>query len=115
MGRTKREVQPGDTVIVNFPGVKALKRRPAVVVSTDTYHSVRPDVIIGILTTHLESATAPTDYVLKDWAEAGLRYPSVFRAFLVTLPKTSVNILGRLSEPDWQEIQLRLKLAVAVP
>lgn len=114
MGRTKREVQPGDTVIVDFPGVKVLKRRPAVVISTDTYHSARADVIIGILTTQLKDATAPTDYVLKDWTGAGLRYPSVFRAFLVTLPKTSVSVIGHLSESDWQEVQARLKLAIAV-
>jgi mRNA interferase MazF len=30
---------PGDVVVVDFPGVMGIKRRPAVVVSSDTYHS----------------------------------------------------------------------------
>ena len=38
-------VKPGDVVIVDFPGVTGIKRRPAVVVSTDTYHRTRPDTI----------------------------------------------------------------------
>ena len=30
---------PGDVVVVDFPGVMGLKRRPAVVLSSDVYHS----------------------------------------------------------------------------
>ena len=107
-------VRPGDVVTVDFPGATGLKRRPAVVVSTDVYHAARPDVIIGILTSQIVSATAPTDYVLKDWAKAGLRQPSAFRAFLATVPSVNVRVIGRLSERDWQEVRARLKLAVSV-
>nr|BAL60227.1 transcriptional modulator of MazE/toxin, MazF [Candidatus Acetothermum autotrophicum] len=111
--RTK-EIHPGDVVVVSFPGVKGLKRRPAVVVSTDGYHSARPDVIIGLLTSQIGSATTPTDYVLRDWTTAGLQHPSAFRAFLVTLPKTSVKVVGHLSDFDWKEIQTCLRRAIAV-
>lgn len=106
---------PGEVVTVDFPGVRGLKRRPAVVVSTDLYHANRPDVIIGILTSQIAGATAPTDYVLKDWAVAGLRQPSAFRAFLATIPQANVRIIGHLSDRDWQEVRTRLKLALAVP
>jgi hypothetical protein len=41
------------------------------VVSTDLYHTHRPDVIICLVTTQVAAATAPTDYVLEDWAAAG--------------------------------------------
>lgn len=78
-------LKPGDVVIVNFPGAIGVKRRPAVVLSTDVYHVHRPDVIVGLLTTNIESATAPTDYTLKDWEAAGLHYPSAFRSYLLTL------------------------------
>lgn len=37
----KAKPTPGDVVTVDFPGVRGLKRRPAVVVSTDLYHSHR--------------------------------------------------------------------------
>jgi len=61
----------GDVVIVNFAGAEGLKRRPAVVISTDLYHRARPDVVLGLLTTKVASATSPTDYILQDWAAAG--------------------------------------------
>jgi mRNA interferase MazF len=42
---------PGDVVTVDFPGVAGIKRRPAVVLSSSTYHATRPDVIVGLITT----------------------------------------------------------------
>lgn len=54
-------VKPGDVVTVDFPGVTGIKRRPAVVVSTDTYHKTRPDAILGLLTSQVTAATGPTD------------------------------------------------------
>jgi Uma2 family endonuclease len=36
---------PGDVVTVDFPGVTGVKRRPAVVLSSATYHANRPDVL----------------------------------------------------------------------
>lgn len=106
--------KPGDIVILDFPGAQRIKRRPAVVVSTDLYHNARPDVILGLLTTNLATATAPTDYILQDWQTAGLRNASAFRAFLATMPVTSITVVGHLSNQDWQEVQRRLNAAIAV-
>ena len=69
-------MQPGDVVTVEFPGVTGVKRRPAVIVSTNMYHRSRPDVILALLTGQVGDATAPTDYTLQDWAQAGLHRPS---------------------------------------
>ncbi|HVC98182.1 MAG TPA: type II toxin-antitoxin system PemK/MazF family toxin [Pirellulales bacterium] len=66
----------GDVVVADFPGAMGVKRRPAVVLSSSTYHTVRPDVIIGLITSQTASAAGPTDYLLLDWAAAGLRLPS---------------------------------------
>ena len=107
-------LKPGDVVLVDFPGVTGVKNRPAIVVSTDVYHTHRPDVIVGLLTTQIASATAPTDYVLQDWATAGLHRPSASRCFLATVPSTTVVPIGYLSDRDWQEVQARLNLALAV-
>ena len=41
-------LKPGDVVTVEFPGIGGVKRRPAVVVSTDQYHRTRPDIILGL-------------------------------------------------------------------
>ena len=107
-------VKPGDVVTVDFPGVTGIKRRPAVVVSTDTYHRARPDAILGLLTSQVAAATGPTDCVLQDWQTAGLRRPSAFRAFLATLPTASLTTIGHLSEQDWRKVQGCLRVALAV-
>lgn len=108
-------VKPGAVVTVDFPGAQGVKRRPALVVSTDAYHAARPDVVLAVITSQTRTATAPTDYVLQDWAAAGLHSPSAFRAYLATLSTTSlVAVIGQLSERDWLEVQARLRVALAV-
>jgi mRNA interferase MazF len=108
-------VKPGTVMTVNFPGAQGIKRRPALVVSTDAYHAARPDAVLAVITSQMRTATAPTDYVLQDWATAGLHSPSAFRAYLATLPATSiVAIIGQLSDRDWLEVQARLRVALAV-
>jgi hypothetical protein len=37
-----------DVVTVDFPGITGIKRRPALVLSSATYHAARPDIIIGL-------------------------------------------------------------------
>jgi mRNA interferase MazF len=108
-------VRPGDVVVADFPGVQGVKRRPALVVSSAEYHAARPDVILGLLTGQIAAANAPTDHRLRDWIAAGLRAPAAFRSFFITLPAEDIiAIIGRLSDEDWQEVQARLRLALAV-
>lgn len=108
-------IAPGDVVLLDFPGAQGVKPRPAVVVSTALYHSTRPDVIVGPLTSQVAKATAPTDYLLQDWAAAGLHLPSAFRVYLVTVLQSDIHgIVGKLSAQDWNEVQARVRLAVAV-
>jgi len=105
---------PGDVVAVNFPGVTGIKRRPAVIVSSAVYHSSRPDVIVGLITSQTAAALGPTDYLLQDWAQAGLRVPSAFRSFFATLPPATKPVLvGHLSARDWQGVRACVKAALA--
>jgi mRNA interferase MazF len=105
--------KPGDLVTVDFPGVTGIKRRPAVVLSSETYHALRPDTIVGLITTRT-SGLGATDYELEDWVAAGLRVASVFRSFIVTLPPSANLILiGHLSERDWKSVRMRVKVALA--
>lgn len=107
-------LSPGDIVIVDFPGATGSKRRPAVVLSTTVYHTHRPDVIAGLLTTNVADATAPTDHVLEDWAAGGLHYPSAFRSYLVTLDDGMLPSVGHLSDRDWQGVKACLTFALGV-
>ncbi len=84
---------PGDVVTVDFVGATGIKRRPAVVVSSNLYHTHRPDLVLASLTSQTSVAITPTDYILQDWAVAGLSRPS------------AVRVIGHLSERDWHGIR----------
>lgn len=105
----------GMVIVVNFPGVEGMKRRPAIVLSSDIYHATRPDLILGLITSQTAAATHPSDYVLQDWVAVGLRRSSAFRAFIVTVPRASVTSeIGHLSDADWQAVSDRVRVALAV-
>jgi mRNA interferase MazF len=106
-------MNPGDVVWIEFPGVVQTKRRPAVVLSSATYHSTRPDIIVGLITSQTSKSSSPTDHFIQDWHAAGLRVPSAFRAFIVTLPRSAVvSTMGTLGLKDWNEVVSRVKLAL---
>jgi mRNA interferase MazF len=105
---------PGEVVLVDFVGATGVKRRPAVVVSTDTYHAHRPDIVVCLLTSQVPAARAPTDYALQDWAVAGLRAPSIFRVYMGMTLASAAPVIGRLSDRDWREVQACLRIALAV-
>lgn len=96
---------PGDVVTVDFAGATGVKRRPAVVVSSRAYHAEHPDLILGVLTTNLATATTTTDYVLLDWSAAGLRSASVFRAYVGMALPSAVRVIGHLSPRDWDGVR----------
>ncbi len=86
----------------------------SIVLSSDAYHSTRLDAILGLITSQVASSIGPTDYALADWAAAGLRLPSLFRSFLVTVPRTAVyEVVGHRSDQDWLAVRARLGTALA--
>ena len=105
----------GDVVSLDFPGAVATKRRPAVVLSTAQYHSQRPDVIVGLLTSQLGKATSSTDHVLLNWRGANLNKPSAFRSYIWTAPRSVIaSQIGRLDEADWTAVQACLTRALQI-
>src|ERR687887_711832 len=115
ISRTRPMADPGDVVTVDFLGATGPKRRPAVVVSSVLYHQHRPDLQLGVLTSQVARATTPLDYVLQDWASAGLRQPSAFRAYFGMATPAAVRVIGHLSARDWEGIQACLMHAFAFP
>jgi mRNA interferase MazF len=106
---------PGDVVTVDFVGATGIKRRPAVVISSALYHTHRPDLILAVLTTQIAQATTPLDYILQDWANAGLHRPSAFWAYFGMATPSAVQVIGHLSARDWQGVQDCLTRALAIP
>ncbi len=107
-------MKPGTIVIANFSGVSGIKRRPAIVVSTALYHAERPDVILTILTSQITKSNAKTDYILQDWASAGLTKPSAMRVYLGMKTPSELTEIGELSTRDWQEVRKRLSISLEV-
>ncbi len=113
MKTKEANLDTGDVVILDFPGIKRTKRRPAVVLSTRLYHLERPDVIVGLITSQVSTAYTSTGYLLQDWVDARLRQPSAFRSFLHTLPRSSIKRrIGKLSNRDWRSVLERVQRAL---
>ncbi len=83
--------------------------------SSDAYHSTRPDAILGLITSQIAGPTGATHYALAEWAAAGLRVPSLFRNFVVTVPRTAIyQVAGHLSDQDWLAVRASLGTAMAL-
>jgi len=106
-------MSPGDVVTVTFTGATGRKRRPAVVVSSDEYHAVRPDLILGVLTSNVGAATSSTDHILHDWSSAGLRQSSAFRCYLGMATPAQVQLIGHLSDRDWDAVRACVRKSFA--
>lgn len=109
--------QRGDVVLIPFPytDLRATKTRPAVVVSSAAYQNVRPDLLLAYVSSQVPRATPPVDYVLNDWQSAGLLKPSFVRPKLATVePALVVHHVGRLSVQDLEELDRRLRIAMAL-
>ena len=83
-------MKAGTVVTAEFRGVVSTKRRPAIVVSSGTYHEERPDIILAVVTSQVNKSNSSTDYILQNWQAAGLNKPSAVRILLFTLPPESV-------------------------
>lgn len=95
-------------------GAAETKVRPAIVIASGTYLVERPDVLVGILTTKPPRPLTSTDYVLLDWQVAGLRAPSCFRAYVLTIHRSELTIIGHLSERDWGQVKTCVRAAFAI-
>lgn len=104
-------MKAGTIVTAEFQGVVSVKRRPAVVISSEKYQRERPDVILVVVTSQVDKSLASTDYILQDWAAANLNKPSAVRIFLFTLPQNKITKIGELSERDWAKVKTRLQIA----
>jgi mRNA interferase MazF len=106
----------GDVVLVNFvlSDQSGSKRRPALVLSSETYHQGRQDVIIAAITSNIRRFL-PGDTALASWQEAGLIVPSTVTGVLRTVTQGSVNRrLGTLPDGDFRSVEANLRLSLGL-
>jgi mRNA interferase MazF len=101
----------GDVVLVRFvfsEGAGA-KRRPALILSSDEYHSGRHEVVVAAITSNV-SRHLFGDHVIGCWEMAGLIFPSTVTAILRTIKRSMVDgRLGSLPQPDLQAFSAQLR------
>ena len=93
----------GDIVLVPFPFTdqSAVKKRPAVIVSSTAYNHHRPDLILMAVTSQMRSADYFGDITIAGWQPAGLLKPSVIKPIFTTIEKGLVlKKLGRIGDED---------------
>jgi len=102
--------QKGDVILVPFPfaDMRATKARPALVVSDAAYEQSTGNLILIQITTQV--ARYPSDYVLRNWASAGLKKPSIVRLKLATLAAALVRYkTGVMAGTDLKGVDTRLR------
>ena len=79
----------GDVVLVPFPFTDqtAIKKRPAVVVSSEDHQNHRPDLILMAVTSQSKPKPGFGETTVTEWKKAGLLKPSVIKPVLTTVEK----------------------------
>jgi mRNA interferase MazF len=105
----------GDIVLVPFPFTdqSTTKKRPAVVISSPTYNTARPDLIIMAVTSQFRPTNAFGEIVVNQWREAGLLKPSAIKPVITTIEKGLViRAMGRLSNEDQRALRDAVRVIV---
>ena len=107
----------GDVVLVPFPftDLSGQKKRPALVVSADTYNSAQRDVVLAQISSQVPAVPRSDEYVIIDWLGAGLNFPSVVRAKLFTIESSMVvQTLGQLPRSEMLLVDDLLRTVLAL-
>ncbi|MCA9997809.1 MAG: type II toxin-antitoxin system PemK/MazF family toxin [Anaerolineales bacterium] len=105
----------GDVVLIPFPftDLSASKTRPAIVVSSETYHRHRPELLLVYVSSQITKVNPEIDYLLADWRSAGLLKPSFVRPKVAAIePELVVYTVGRLSTNDLERVDKYLRRAM---
>jgi mRNA interferase MazF len=96
------ECSRGDVILVSFvfPDETEVRRRPAVIVSSEAYHQGREEVIIAAITSRTDRVLVG-DYLIRGWQEVGLLFPSVATGIIRTIKQSMIaRKLGAMPRAD---------------
>jgi mRNA interferase MazF len=97
-----------DIILVRYPfsDLSSSKVRPAVIVNTS---HISQDLIITPLTSKTASLLEG-EFVLLDWATAGLNVTTAVKRGLYTVHESLVvKVIGRLTDPDAAQLEQSLR------
>jgi mRNA interferase MazF len=106
----------GDVVLVSFvfSDASGKKLRPAVVVSSSAYNRARREVIVAAVTSNVRRRLLG-DYLIGNWKEAGLLFPSVATAILRTIKRTMIERkLGSMPKANLETFDRELRRCLSL-
>lgn len=98
----------GEVVLVPFPFTdqSGVKKRPAVVVSSNAYNANRRDLIIMAITSQVRQPPGFGEALIVDWQATGLIKPSVLKPVFTTLEQgLVVRTMGTFSTSDLRTLR----------
>jgi mRNA interferase MazF len=93
----------GDVVLVPFPFTdqSSIKKRPAVVVSSNGYNTHRRDILIMAITSQVRQPLDFGEAMIIDWHASGLVKASVLKPVFTTIePSLVLRSMGHLAPID---------------
>jgi mRNA interferase MazF len=102
----------GDIILVPFPFTNqaSVKQRPAVVISSATYNTSKPDIILMAITSQLRPTASIGELMVKHWQESGLLKPSAIKPVIATIERSLIiKKLGALGVEE--QAALRVEMA----
>jgi mRNA interferase MazF len=97
-----------------FSDESGSKLRPAVIVSSPSYHRGRHEVIVAAITSNVHRRL-PGDHAIAEWKSAGLLYPSLVTGILRTIKGGMVERrLGALAASDLRVVDRELRRSLAL-
>jgi mRNA-degrading endonuclease toxin of MazEF toxin-antitoxin module len=100
---------------MDFTDGSGSKVRPAVVVSSDEYNRISPDVLIASISSNLNALPHPGDHRIRRWADVGLLKPSLAQTKLATVEASVIRRkLGQLDAEDLEAIPAGLREALGL-
>jgi len=104
----------GEVILVRFifSDETGERQRPAVIVSSDSYHQSRQEAIIAAITSRTDRILVG-DHLVSGWREAGLLFPSVATGIIRTIKQDMIaRKLGIMPLPDMKRIEVNLREAL---
>lgn len=106
----------GDIILVNFGFSEetGVKKRPALIISSNTYNQNRQEVIVMAITSNIKRVLF-SDSKIDKWKEAGLLYPSLVTGIIRTIKGNMIiRKLGILTHQDFQKVQRNFKESIGI-
>ena len=101
-----------DVVSVPFPFMErpAVKRRPALVISTMQFNRTNDHSVLAMITAAMLDRW-PSDHLLRHYLEAGLKHSCYVRWKVFTLPNSMIaKKVGELADEDREELMKKTRM-----